>query len=214
MAALLDTLSLPRDHQHRFSSTATATTFTSEEYAPLFDSWKKGKRSKRPRSEEEYLALCLVMLANSGHTAATATTTPLQAAATNPAYRCTVCDKSFLSYQALGGHKASHKKVVCSADSGYSHPERAKVAKIHQCSVCSKLFPTGQALGGHKRCHWDGGSAASATNVSGNSDGSHDFLMHSKQPSLDLNLPANPDFWAFSSNDEVTSPSTLKPHLF
>ncbi|XP_031499177.1 zinc finger protein ZAT10-like [Nymphaea colorata] len=117
------------------------------------DSWKKkGKHSKRPRSEEEYLAHCLVMLANSGHDGPT----PVPVAVEAPpalTYRCSVCDKAFPSYQALGGHKASHKKTT---DSGDQSAERAKVAKIHQCFVCLKLFPTGEELGGHKRCHWDG----------------------------------------------------------
>jgi len=44
--------------------------------------------------------------------------------------RCSVCNQAFPSYQALGGHKASHRK---------SSSEN-------------------QALGGHKRCHYNDGN--------------------------------------------------------
>uniref|UniRef100_A0A5K1BWR2 C2H2-type domain-containing protein n=2 Tax=Nymphaea colorata TaxID=210225 RepID=A0A5K1BWR2_9MAGN len=223
--AALEALALPHDH-HRFPSAPTTTTTTadtttttsSEEYAPNFDSWKKGKRSKRPRSEEEYLALCLVMLANSGR----AGPTPVPVAVEAPpalTYRCSVCDKAFPSYQALGGHKASHKKTTASStDSGDQSAERAKVAKIHQCSVCFKLFPTGQALGGHKRCHWDGGVAATTrsttTNTNTNNSDMSGSLVLSKGPMFDLNLPARLDFWPETADDEVTSPLTIKRRLF
>ncbi|XP_010524399.1 PREDICTED: zinc finger protein ZAT4 isoform X1 [Tarenaya hassleriana] len=74
-------------------------------------------------------------------------------------YKCDTCDKVFKSYQALGGHRASHKKNrVCRTE----HPRRATeyevgnaVAekKIHECPICLRVFPSGQALGGHKRSH-------------------------------------------------------------
>ncbi|MQK22029.1 hypothetical protein EI013_27055, partial [Escherichia coli] len=75
-------------------------------------------------TEEEYLALCLIMLARSGETvsAAKPDATPASsdesvplATTTEPSklsYKCSVCNKAFSSYQALGGHKASHRKLA------------------------------------------------------------------------------------------------------
>ncbi|CAM8888427.1 unnamed protein product [Rhodiola kirilowii] len=83
-------------------------------------------------------------------------------------YKCTTCNKSFSSHQALGGHKSSHNKLIRNAQ-GANHiinssldaaaamtPNLAAATPIHplhQCNVCFKIYPTGQALGGHKRMH-------------------------------------------------------------
>ncbi|KAK4354232.1 hypothetical protein RND71_026426 [Anisodus tanguticus] len=92
-------------------------------------------------------------------------------------FKCTSCNKTFHSYQALGGHKASHKNLKailhlhnqaahskliknCSSDitideSGQkveaNHVTKKK--KEHECPICFKIFQSGQALGGHKRSH-------------------------------------------------------------
>ncbi|KFK27201.1 hypothetical protein AALP_AA8G348500 [Arabis alpina] len=94
---------------------------------------------------------------------------------------CVTCNKSFTSYQALGGHRASHNKVKILEN---HQAARANVEALllgteattiglasaqgsntslsssnngdHICNICHKSFPTGQALGGHKRCHWSG----------------------------------------------------------
>ncbi|CAJ1933040.1 unnamed protein product [Sphenostylis stenocarpa] len=65
-------------------------------------------------------------------------------------YKCKTCNKQFLSFQALGGHRASHKKLKrmtpnlsCST----------VTPKLHQCSICGLVFDIGQALGGHMRKH-------------------------------------------------------------
>ncbi|CAL1399000.1 unnamed protein product [Linum trigynum] len=155
------------------------------------DSWTKRKRSKRPRSdspgpptEEEYLALCLLMLARGGggggktvesspvdiqpSSAPPAQPTPAPppaaAAALNPSYNCSVCNKAFPTFQALGGHKASHRKSAAAAsvdNPSTSNPSSAATTtmssgRTHECSICHKTFPSGQALGGHKRCHYEG----------------------------------------------------------
>ncbi|CDY65748.1 BnaAnng21010D [Brassica napus] len=91
---------------------------------------------------------------------------------------CVTCNKSFTSYQALGGHRASHNKVKVLDN----HHARANGEALllgteamitglasaqgpntslssngdHVCNKCQKSFPTGQALGGHKRRHWTG----------------------------------------------------------
>lgn len=176
--------------------------------------WTKGKRSKRARSveqpqpqptEEEYLAWCLIMLARGGagnRSGGGASTLPSPppppTSSTLPRqdfdapkllYKCSVCDKAFASYQALGGHKASHRKLSAGSVavvSGGGADEQSTTStsittagaaaatnvsgggsgRTHECSICHKCFPTGQALGGHKRCHYEGslgsGNAAAA----------------------------------------------------
>ncbi|EOA36499.1 hypothetical protein CARUB_v10011173mg [Capsella rubella] len=76
-------------------------------------------------------------------------------------FECSVCGKGFTSYQALGGHKASHRvkppqPLVENAGEKTREKLLAPSGKIHKCSICHVLFPTGQALGGHKRRHYEG----------------------------------------------------------
>lgn len=172
------------------------------------EQWAKRKRTKRQRfdhghqnqetnknlpSEEEYLALCLLMLAR-GSAVQSPPLPPLQSRASpsdHRDYKCTVCGKSFSSYQALGGHKTSHRKPTnTSITSGNqelsnnSHSNSGSVVinvtvntgngvsqsgKIHTCSICFKSFASGQALGGHKRCHYDGGNNGNGNGSSSNS---------------------------------------------
>ncbi|XP_076899109.1 zinc finger protein ZAT9-like [Bidens hawaiensis] len=96
-------------------------------------------------------------------------------------FECVTCNKSFHSYQALGGHKASHKKLKCCLDSKTDDTDMIKgepvldhdhmingccekfnlgeslkntmVVGAHECSICFRVFSSGQALGGHKRSH-------------------------------------------------------------
>ncbi|CAN6874572.1 unnamed protein product [Brassica oleracea] len=162
--------------------------------------WTKGKRSKRSRSdhphrltEEEYLAFCLMLLARDGdrhHVEEEKTV-----------YKCGVCDKVFLSYQALGGHKASHRNFSSGGD---VKPTTPAAVKSHVCSICHKSFTTGQALGGHKRCHYDGSS-----NVVSNSEGvgSTSHVSGNSRRGFDLNItPIN----ELSPDDEVMSPLPSK----
>ncbi|CAL9006721.1 unnamed protein product [Prunus brigantina] len=107
-------------------------------------------------------------------------------------YKCETCNKVFKSYQALGGHRASHKKIKASNPNPiYEHELEqennagaSSVAerKTHECPVCFRVFSSGQALGGHKRSHVTGSAAAAATHVK-NLNKLGDNL-------IDLNLPA------------------------
>ncbi|GLU20119.1 hypothetical protein SLE2022_363330 [Rubroshorea leprosula] len=123
--------------------------------------WGKNKRSKRPRienppTEEEYLALCLLMLARS-----TDHNSPPSPPMLELSYKCSVCHKTFSSYQALGGHKASHRKLIGADEqpTNFSTTPSSdgtsvnSSGKTHSCSICYRTFSSGQALGGHKRCH-------------------------------------------------------------
>ncbi|XVF01378.1 hypothetical protein REPUB_Repub04eG0083100 [Reevesia pubescens] len=227
------------------NSPTTATPF-SNKYEDMdnnyIESWKKGKRSKRPRSdspaptEEEYLALCLLMLARGYTTKDNKNVTAVNGgtddhrnqsssssvpAAAPPAlklsYKCSVCNKAFSSYQALGGHKASHRKssTDSAATTNADNPSTSSTTtisatsgsgKAHECSICHKTFPTGQALGGHKRRHYEGGnnnnnnsnkkSGSVSVSVSGVtlSDGGALSQSHRDTFDFDLNLPALPEF--------------------
>ncbi|KAE8725753.1 Zinc finger protein ZAT10 [Hibiscus syriacus] len=205
------------------------------------ESLTKRKRSKRPRfdqvtTEEEYLALCLIMLARGG-----SSTNPSRHRSPSPApeptkklsYKCSVCNKSFNSYQALGGHKASHRKHSGSNDdqststtgksggvinsAAASNPS----GRSHECSVCHKAFPTGQALGGHKRCHYEGGAGNSASAVTTSEGvGSTNTTTHISKRGFDLNMPAFPEFSmanfivSAAGDDEVESPHPAKKPCF
>lgn len=183
---------------------------------------KRSKRyrfSDRPLTEEEYLALCLVMLArgDTGRRLPSVPMTPAQAESLS--YRCSICGRNFTSYQALGGHKASHRKPVDDAASSASGlPAVNSVAggrKIHRCSVCEKTFPTGQALGGHKRCHYDNGGASAALAASPG-------VESSGQREFDLNIPMEAAEFSFEGSrrcvvgdeEEVQSPLGGKRQRF
>ncbi|KAF3949490.1 hypothetical protein CMV_024644 [Castanea mollissima] len=209
-------------------TTPTPFSFEDMEHQQYPEPWAKKKRSKRPRfenptTEEEYLALCLIMLARGGGDAATTSTTATTSTSEPPtpklSYKCSVCNKAFPSYQALGGHKASHRKsaaesataTAAAAHENNSHhtSTSSTSGRTHECSICHKTFPTGQALGGHKRCHYEGGNSAN-TNINTNTNTNSNNTVAAASSSVtfsegggstqshrdfDLNLPALPDFW-------------------
>ncbi|KAG5072544.1 hypothetical protein JHK86_007755 [Glycine max] len=70
----------------------------------------------------------------------------VQKSPTQEAFECKTCNRKFSSFQALGGHRASHKRPKLE-DSSVGKP------KIHECSICGLGFSLGQALGGHMRKH-------------------------------------------------------------
>ncbi|KAF8053391.1 hypothetical protein N665_1422s0012 [Sinapis alba] len=68
--------------------------------------------------------------------------------ATKRVFTCKTCLKEFHSFQALGGHRASHKNENLS-----SLMKKPKTPSSHPCPICGVEFPMGQALGGHMRKH-------------------------------------------------------------
>ncbi|CAA7041619.1 unnamed protein product [Microthlaspi erraticum] len=169
--------------------------------------WTKGKRSRRSRSdhphhltEEEYLAFCLMLLARDGDRGGSVSA----AAEEKPIYNCGVCEKTFPSYQALGGHRASHRNLSGGGgDEKNSRTPSIAVVKTHVCSICQRSFATGQALGGHKRRHYEGSSVVS--NSEGLGSTSH--VSSSSHRRFDLNITPVTEF---SSDDEVMPSKKLR----
>ncbi|CAN8270074.1 unnamed protein product [Cochlearia groenlandica] len=103
-------------------------------------------------------------------------------------YQCKTCDRTFPSFQALGGHRASHKKPRAAAglhyDDAFSfnltsstnnnnnshrslavHGKSSNSNKVHECGTCGAEFTSGQALGGHMRRHRGSVVAAGAVST-------------------------------------------------
>ncbi|WCJ22928.1 C2H2-like zinc finger protein [Euphorbia peplus] len=113
-------------------------------------------------------------------------------------YKCETCNKVFKSYQALGGHRASHKKLRLHNPSreteleteNYNVVSSAVVVvpakKVHECPYCLRVFSSGQALGGHKRSHVTGLAASNSARIISSSSNK----IESSLSLIDLNLPA------------------------
>ena len=199
-------------------------------------------------SKEDYLAICLAALAGTRGTGLAAAvfgrhgekTFPLPLAAAPPAlvvvqedlrFRCAVCGKAFASYQALGGHKSSHRKPPTAEQYAAAAVARAAASSMadseetttssggpaagggpHRCTFCRRGFATGQALGGHKRCHyWDGSSVSVSlsASASGSGTGSSGVTVRN----FDLNLvpmPENAGMRRWVEEEEVQSPLPIK----
>lgn len=168
-----------------------------------------GNSSIEKSDEDEDMANCLIMLAHSGNFAKP------RIKVEKPEfylYECKTCNKSFSSFQALGGHRASHKKpksdqekqAVTSNDlQGEENVQQKRIispvaqqisghnskTKVHECSMCGSEFGSGQALGGHMRRHRSNitTSSTTKTNVVNIDEKVRNVLQ------LDLNLPAPDD---------------------
>ncbi|XP_022864886.1 zinc finger protein ZAT5-like [Olea europaea var. sylvestris] len=165
--------------------------------------------------EDEDMANCLILLAQSGDKVEkfssrkfTEMANITQGKVGIYVYECKTCNRTFPSFQALGGHRASHKKPKSSSDnqkksSPFDHNEEEKKLiiaslspppsiqssgkveikpKIHECSICGSEFSSGQALGGHMRRHR---TAPNTTRI-----GTDDSEEPRNILALDLNLPA------------------------
>ncbi|CAD6204129.1 unnamed protein product [Miscanthus lutarioriparius] len=184
-------------------------------------------------THDDYVSLCLMALAaagGGGEAAGLTTQYGLNTAAWTTAtaqecelrFRCSVCGKAFASHQALGGHKASHRKptpVQAQASSSAGGASSSSVITTssaggssgqgrHRCSVCHRSFATGQALGGHKRCHYWDGLSVSLTESAPLGSGSN-------VRGFDLNLVPAPAATAnaatrWGEEEEVQGPLPLK----
>ncbi|KNA11901.1 hypothetical protein SOVF_130370 [Spinacia oleracea] len=125
--------------------------------------------------ETSAMANCLMLL--SAHSAAVSSFTGVVGNAEQQVagrmFTCKTCDRKFPSFQALGGHRASHKKAK--SPNSVDFPDESGLPakqKIHSCKFCGIEFSTGQALGGHMRRHREnivvvGGGGVVSAAVSG-----------------------------------------------
>ncbi|KAL5198258.1 hypothetical protein ABZP36_001770 [Zizania latifolia] len=200
---------------------------------PPMDSWAcGGRRSKRrrggggvssgssgnsggvggggERQSEEYLAASsLLMLANGvwveaedvGGFGGVKGVSAAEPAAAK--YECSVCGKVYGSYQALGGHKTSHRKPTQPLAAAGDEAPSGSIgeAKVHRCSLCFRTFPSGQALGGHKRLHYEGGAVKDKQAVKTKAAVAATAVLKY----FDLNLPA-----AAAGDEAESSPPEAK----
>lgn len=134
-------------------------------------------------------------------------------------YKCDTCNKVFRSYQALGGHRASHKKIKVNGGGREQELEHNKKKsgtcvvvekKTHECPVCFRVFASGQALGGHKRTHVTGSAATAAAIATTLPSSSAKF----GNSFIDLNLPApiDEDDASQIENSAVSDAEFVKIH--
>ncbi|KAJ0987738.1 hypothetical protein J5N97_006094 [Dioscorea zingiberensis] len=100
-------------------------------------------------------------------------------------FECRTCNRQFTSFQALGGHRASHKKPRLGGDGQSAAVAAAAKPKVHECSVCGLEFAIGQALGGHMRRHRAMAEGFGHELVENNKSSAHGRRM----VCFDLNLP-------------------------
>ncbi|KAK1409493.1 hypothetical protein QVD17_36019 [Tagetes erecta] len=131
----------------------------------------------------------------------------------NRVFECKTCNRQFTSFQALGGHRASHKKPrLTDGDMARQHDEISpSKPKSHKCSICGLEFAIGQALGGHMRRH-----RAAMSNEDHSSPPPIDLSspvvkkVNSRRVfSLDLNLTPLENGFGFKVDDEKLTPVTV-----
>ncbi|XP_052184700.1 zinc finger protein ZAT5 [Diospyros lotus] len=181
-----------------------------------------GEISSSTDHEDEDMANCLILLAQGGGNSRPVEDDQIETFRTSTAkpagfyvYECKTCNRTFPSFQALGGHRASHKKpkaeekrpgpaTHCSEEeegqfnktitmAAKVSPLNHKGYKVHECSICGSEFSSGQALGGHMRRHRAPPPARTAVNVETVESCEESNNKPRKFLPLDLNLPAPPE---------------------
>uniref|UniRef100_A0A5B7A982 Putative zinc finger protein ZAT5 n=1 Tax=Davidia involucrata TaxID=16924 RepID=A0A5B7A982_DAVIN len=167
--------------------------------------------------EDEDMANCLILLAQGGvGPTQVEEDSEIKTEKFSYIYECKTCNRTFPSFQALGGHRASHKKpkavaaeekkVQITPSIDHDHHQQGKFnkmminppkplhsnnkPKIHECSICGSEFTSGQALGGHMRRHRTPTNPPRMITMMSEDD------EHEKPRNilpLDLNLPAPPE---------------------
>jgi hypothetical protein len=106
-------------------------------------------------------------------------------------FECKTCNRQFPSFQALGGHRASHKKPRLAEGAEPPKP------KVHGCSICGLEFAVGQALGGHMRRHRAVAATGDGLGLGldlglglGSKDVSQKKTTAAAELAFDLNVPA------------------------
>ncbi|TKY52839.1 Zinc finger protein ZAT11 [Spatholobus suberectus] len=109
------------------------------------------KRQRESESEESIdLAKSLILLSHAQQSK------PLLKSFAPLEFECKTCNRKFSSFQALGGHRASHKKPKFDGEELKAEGKALSLGnkpKMHECSICGQEFSLGQALGGHMRKH-------------------------------------------------------------
>lgn len=115
----------------------------------MFLQMKRSSREAELDTTITNMANCLIQLSRGPYSNESYDNTP------GRVFECKTCNRQFPSFQALGGHRASHKKPRLNNDG-----DLTKVTKLvpmkpksHECSICGLEFSVGQALGGHMRRH-------------------------------------------------------------
>ena len=122
------------------------------------------------------MANCLMLLSKVGQIDSTKNNSRTRA------FVCKTCNRQFPSFQALGGHRASHKKPrLMAGDLFHNMPSSPVKPKTHECSICGLEFSIGQALGGHKRSHLLASSSTTPASA---------IPIKFDNSLIDLNLPA------------------------
>ncbi|XP_040994089.1 zinc finger protein ZAT11-like [Juglans microcarpa x Juglans regia] len=114
---------------------------------------KRGREDGDELEKANMAANFLILLSRVGEIDAIRNTRS-STSSTARAFVCKTCNRQFPSFQALGGHRASHKKPrLMAGDLFHRIPTSPVKPKTHECSVCGLEFAIGQALGGHMRRH-------------------------------------------------------------
>ncbi|PPD90044.1 hypothetical protein GOBAR_DD13040 [Gossypium barbadense] len=202
-------------------------------------SFDLAESSTEEEEREQDMANCLLLLSQ-GQTRKVKPPSPppsepsTAAAAETDVHQCKTCNRCFPSFQALGGHRASHKKfkVVNDQDinnnrnkEDHRHYDQfnekattlslhitSKKSRVHECSICGAEFSSGQALGGHMRRHRTLTNAPTMTTPATATTTLDTVVRTSEQRKkprtvlqLDLNLPAPEDDLHKEPNNKVLS---------